>query len=283
MAVVMHAHRFDVHVQRRGVEMLAKRLTRRKRNSGGDQGDEDWSPEVGEANRAVIDALLTPMQDFPLNQGLQRWGCVGLAALLDARSRHDSGVVSAIVASGGVPALLSAMELMQHDQDVQTAGCGVLGNAQLFDPRIVRLKGKASTNAVIAALEALPTCERIVGLGSLAMANLLYKDDANVQVVLDQGGAGHVVAGMRRFPESAQVQAAGAWAIAAIGSKDDALRDTAREVGAEDACHLALRLHSQSPAVVRNAELALAALCGQRQGNFDGTNAADADDQCSVM
>lgn len=63
----------------------------------------------------------------------------------------------------------------------------MLGNAELFDPRIVRLNGTASTEAVLAAMEAHPTSERVAGLGSIAMANLVYKVRPQVASVKDDG------------------------------------------------------------------------------------------------
>ena len=108
-----------------------------------------------EASRMMVDAVLTPMQDFRAHLGLQRWGCLALVALLEVRP-DDESMVATIVASGGISALLGAMSLMKDDEDVQAAGCGVLGNSQIFDPSIVRLNGTASIVAVLSAMDAFP-------------------------------------------------------------------------------------------------------------------------------
>ena len=110
-----------------------------------------------DATRMMVDAVLTPMQNFKAHLGLQRWGCLALVALLEVRP-DDESMVATIVASGGISALLGAMALMKDDEDVQAAGCGVLGNSQIFDPSIVRLNGTASIVAVLSAMDAFPRC-----------------------------------------------------------------------------------------------------------------------------
>ena len=86
------------------------------------------------------------------------------------------------------------------------------------------MNSSESIRAAIGAMDALPQSKQVAGLGSLALANILYKDDRNVATLLEVRGASRVCKAMRTFPEIGQVQAAGAWALAALASKDESLR-----------------------------------------------------------
>ena len=74
-------------------------------------------------------------------------------------------------------AIHSILVIMLADgsEEVLGVGCGILANLQLLDTRCIRVNGEQSIKAVIAAMDSCASSKKIAGLGSLALANLLYK------------------------------------------------------------------------------------------------------------
>eukprot|EP00621_Florenciella_sp_RCC1693_P005348 CAMPEP_0182545454 /NCGR_PEP_ID=MMETSP1323-20130603/34576_1 /TAXON_ID=236787 /ORGANISM="Florenciella parvula, Strain RCC1693" /LENGTH=121 /DNA_ID=CAMNT_0024756609 /DNA_START=30 /DNA_END=395 /DNA_ORIENTATION=- len=121
------------------------------------------------------------------------------------------------------------------------------------------------------------------------MANLVYKDDSNVEVILERHGSGRIIRAMHNLGSSVQVQAAGSWALAAMAGKNEDLREQALADGAAEACEAAISRHGKhegedgsaaggNGAVARNSRLALDRLHG-----IEPEEEAVTDDQCSVM
>jgi hypothetical protein len=277
IADVMQKHRYDVHVQRKGCEALGTRV-RALIEAGGGQiefGSPEGSNDDAET-RKIISSLVSSMCDFKNHKGIQRFGCQALSSLLEI------GCLIAIVSAGGIPAVLNAMQLMLGSEEVQAVGLAILGNSQLFDPRCLRVNSSESIRAAIGAMDALPQSKQVAGLGSLALANILYKDDRNVATLLEVRGASRVCKAMRTFPEIGQVQAAGAWALAALASKDESLRHQIEESGGLALCEDAAFSHDD-PAVLRNTRLAIRRIRNLDAAGDDGdADEENMDERCAL-
>ena len=60
---------------------------------------------------------------------------------------------------------------------------------------------------VLKAMRRFPDDAQVQGLGCLALANLAYKNDANLLQIAEDGGIRVIVRAMRAFPDDAKVQA----------------------------------------------------------------------------
>ena len=280
VANVMQRHRYDVHVQRKGCEALSSRvraITEAARREMDVEDHPEGPSEDTADTRQIISAVVSSMRDFKRHKGIQRFGCRALSSLL------ETGSLVAIVSAGGVPAVLNSMQLMPGSEEVQGVGLGILGNSQLFDPRCLRVNSEQSIKATICAMDALPQSKMVAGLGSLALANLVYKDDSNVATLVETEGGSRVCRAMRAFPEVAQVQAACAWAIAALASKDGNLRQQVEENGGLVLCEDAASVHKDT-AVLRNTRLAIRRIralgAAGDDGDFDDGD--DGDVRCVI-
>lgn len=105
---VMQRYRFDIHVQRKGLEALAAKVRALVEAHGEEADFGEAEGGGGDApTRQIISTIVSSMRDFKKHKGIQRHGSHALNGLLQM-----SGIVT-IVSAGGVAAILDAMDLMR--------------------------------------------------------------------------------------------------------------------------------------------------------------------------
>jgi hypothetical protein len=75
---------------------------------------------------------------------------------------------------------------------------------------VVRGTGESSLQAVLTALDRYPHHEKIAGLAAMALTNLAYKSESNVETLVDMNVIQRLIQLMHTFPQSSQVGDAGA-------------------------------------------------------------------------
>ncbi|CAM9839634.1 unnamed protein product [Chrysoparadoxa australica] len=166
---VMCRYPVNTTLHARGLQLIEKRLKAAKPGRS----------LPGSLDHQRISLILDSMRQFRCNSEIQASGVACLASYID---KDESNIIK-LAADGGFLVLLQAMEALGSNEKVQVCGCGILGSPSICSDEIVRLDYDMSIKLLLAAMEAFPLSEKIQGLSSLALANLVVKNEACIDKV----------------------------------------------------------------------------------------------------
>ncbi|KAJ1495324.1 armadillo-type protein [Baffinella frigidus] len=139
----------------------------------------------------------------------------------------------ALVAKGGVEAVVWAMGVQRSSVAVQEGGCCFLANlAANNEENAVAVTAKGGIEAVVRAMGAHGWSEEVQVLGCGVFLNLASPTAENAVVIAANGGVEAVVRAMGAHASSWRVQENGCWALANIVRWGSELQSQVREAGA---------------------------------------------------
>ena len=174
-------------------------------------------PAATAACMQAMPSIIACMRRHARHEAATRYACV-LGTLV-----HDAGARAAIVAAGGIAAVLAAMDahpegsavLAAHPADyqgLQELTCIVLGGIALAADGATALVAAGGLARIVRALTAAPTARSLQEAGVLALNNAATTA-ANRTALVTSGGLACVCAGMAAFPDSCHIQRVGSFAL----------------------------------------------------------------------
>eukprot|EP00640_Fibrocapsa_japonica_P005113 CAMPEP_0113940610 /NCGR_PEP_ID=MMETSP1339-20121228/6712_1 /TAXON_ID=94617 /ORGANISM="Fibrocapsa japonica" /LENGTH=204 /DNA_ID=CAMNT_0000944503 /DNA_START=4 /DNA_END=618 /DNA_ORIENTATION=+ /assembly_acc=CAM_ASM_000762 len=184
------------------------------------------------------------------------------------------------------------MAAWPDDIDVQGAGLGLIGGPWMSSPKVVRVDYGAAAGAALGVLARFSQHAHLQGLGCIAIANLLMKNELTADWLLGplpaaidgspmipeaagEDGLSLILRTMELFPDTPSVVAAACWAVGAMAQQSAVLKAHIIERGGLEICENVLGVFSSTfphQGVVKNAIFARSVLSSKEDGNRMGTS-----------
>lgn len=245
--------------------------------SGKDKPSEEAKPTQHLLVQDLVDAgalglIVDALRRFEKSEGIQKAGCYALAQIC----HDDEEAVERLAMEGGIGVLLCTMQTLCLQREVQAQCLGILASPVLLRDAIIRVEAQDFAATVVGTFQRFRGSARIQALAMLALANLGFKNQANI-VMLTRAPFEELVAdifkGIRWHRGDSKVVTSGLWLVGCLAQLHDP--EVHARMAENECTSLCMELLTEFPAdagIQRNVRLVLGYLGGELEGPKDKTN-----------
>ena len=230
----------------------------------GDGGSDDVTERTEELNivqelveAGAIGVIVDALRSFRTSEGIQTTGSYALAQVC----HDDENSIERLAMEGGIGVLLSTMKTLEWKREVQAQCLGILASPILLRDSIVRVETKRFAWTVASTLVRFKSSGRIQALGMLALANLGFKNSANVTLLTKspfERLIDHVFEAVRLHRADAKVVTIGLWLLGSLVQPDNSqVFERLTENECTELCMELLEEYPADVAIQRNVRLLL--------------------------